>query len=75
MALASAESSASSSPATRLSALAERAARRRVLVQPSSDAFFEIPHLHGFKIGYAFLAAKEMQAAIGVIAEEIRRAL
>lgn len=54
-----------------LRTLRERLAKRRVAVQLSESAFFGRPHLHGFRIGYAFLSTEIMQKALSILAEEI----
>ena len=41
----------------------------------SDSAFFGEPHLHGFKLGYAFLSPPEMERCIDVLAGELRLAL
>lgn len=57
-----------------LDALIRRMAARGVRIESSRDAFFGPPHLHGFKIGYAFLSVEEMQQGLETLAEELRRA-
>ncbi len=53
--------------------LVERLKARKVLIQPSHDAFFDKPHLHGFKIGYALPSVKEMQTGIEILSEELKK--
>jgi 2-aminoadipate transaminase len=48
---------------------------RKIRIQTSEDAFFGPPHLHGFKIGYAFISKKEMQTGIEILSEEIKKSL
>jgi 2-aminoadipate transaminase len=58
-----------------LPALVERLQARGVVISLSGGAFFREPHLHGFRLGYAFLSPREMEQAVGVLAEELTRAL
>ena len=50
-------------------------AARQVVVRLSDDAFFGTPHLNGFRIGYALLSPEDMQRGIGILAEELKRAV
>ena len=58
-----------------LTGLLERLGKKGIHIQPSHDAFFGKPHLHGFKIGYAFLSKPAMETAIDRLATELRKAL
>ena len=44
-----------------------------VLIQLPTFAFFQAPHSHGFKIGYAFLSQPEMEQGIEKLSKEIKR--
>jgi DNA-binding transcriptional MocR family regulator len=55
--------------------LVERLARNDVALTLSENAFFGTPHLHGFRLGYAFLTPGEMERAIAALAGELCRAL
>jgi DNA-binding transcriptional MocR family regulator len=55
--------------------LAARLAAEQVLIEGSEDAFFDEPHLHGFRIGYAFLDPDEMEQALARLSEGIRALL
>ena len=46
-----------------------------LLLALSDRAFFGVPHLHGFKLGYAFLTPEEMERGLAVLAGELRRAM
>ncbi len=39
---------------------------QKIIIQPSDDAFRGTPHLHGFKVGYAYLTKKEMQKGLEI---------
>jgi len=58
-----------------LPALAARLRERSIVLELSDSAFFGTPHLHGFKLGYAFLSTEEMQRALEVLSAELRHAL
>jgi DNA-binding transcriptional MocR family regulator len=55
-----------------LPALEAHLLRRGVFVSNASAAFMGEPHLHGFRIAYAFLAEHEMRAALTIVADSIR---
>jgi 2-aminoadipate transaminase len=55
--------------------LEERMRRRGVQIVTSEDAFFGEPHLHGFRIGHAYLAPAEMARALELLARELRAVL
>jgi 2-aminoadipate transaminase len=55
--------------------LAVRLRDKQVLLPFSDGAFFGVPHLHGFKLGYACLTPAEMQRGIEAIAVELQRTL
>ncbi|MBL7670776.1 MAG: PLP-dependent aminotransferase family protein [Bdellovibrionaceae bacterium] len=44
-----------------------------VLIQLPTFTFFQAPHSHGFKIGYAFLSQPEMEQGIEKLSKEIER--
>jgi 2-aminoadipate transaminase len=58
-----------------LQALAARLRERKVLLSLSDRAYFGVPHLHGFKLGYAFLNTEEMERGLTLLAAELRSAL
>lgn len=58
-----------------LDRLRQRLAERGVDVEDSSSAFVGAPHLHGFRISYAFSPAETVRQGLALTAEEIRRAL
>ena len=55
-----------------LAALELYLARRGVSVSNASAAFLGVPHLHGFRIAYAFLAESEMRAALTILGDALR---
>jgi DNA-binding transcriptional MocR family regulator len=55
-----------------LSQLALRLRAHHIVLSLSDSAFFGEPHLHGFKLGYAFLSPSEMERCIDVLARELR---
>jgi 2-aminoadipate transaminase len=56
-----------------LTALRARMAERRVHIEDASFAFYGAPHLHGFRVSYAFLAPGDLRRALEMLSEEIRR--
>jgi DNA-binding transcriptional MocR family regulator len=58
-----------------LPALAARLRERKVVLALSQQSFFGTPHLHGFKLGYAFLTPQEMERGIDPLSAELHRAL
>jgi DNA-binding transcriptional MocR family regulator len=55
-----------------LAALEAHLARRGVHVSNASAAFLGAPHLHGFRIAYAYLAEPEMRRALTILADALR---
>jgi GntR family transcriptional regulator/MocR family aminotransferase len=55
--------------------LRARLEARGVMVHLSDEAFFGIPHLNGFRVGYALLSPAVMQRGIAILAEELQQAL
>ncbi|MEO8703675.1 MAG: PLP-dependent aminotransferase family protein [Kofleriaceae bacterium] len=55
-----------------LAALEAHLQRRGVYVSNSSAAFMGEPHLHGFRIAYAYLSEHEMRAALTILADALR---
>lgn len=49
--------------------------KKKIVIQLSNHSFFNTPHLHGFKLGYAFLNKKEMIYAIDILSNEIQKLL
>ena len=47
-------------------------ARRNIMISNKSAAFLGDPHLHGFRIAYAWLAEHEMRAALTILADALR---
>ncbi|MFH0900963.1 MAG: PLP-dependent aminotransferase family protein [Pseudomonadota bacterium] len=58
-----------------LSALRERLAQGGVAVLSSEESFFGAPHLHGFRIGYAYPKTAELERGLRTVAAEIQRQL
>ena len=56
-----------------LNLLEERLAEKNMVIQQSTQAFFGEPHLHGIKLGYAFLDRSEMELALEALSQEIKR--
>jgi len=56
-----------------LKKLSQAMLNKNIGIQLSIDAFFGKPHLHGFKIGYAYLNVNEMESALETLAKEIKR--
>jgi DNA-binding transcriptional MocR family regulator len=47
-------------------------ARRNVVISNKSAAFMAEPHLHGFRVAYAWLAEHEMRASLTILADALR---
>jgi DNA-binding transcriptional MocR family regulator len=47
-------------------------ARRGVHVSNASAAFVGTPHLHGFRLAYAYLSIDEMRNALTIVADALR---
>ena len=47
-------------------------ARRNVVISNKSAAFLCDPHLHGFRVAYAWLAEHEMRSALTILADALR---
>jgi hypothetical protein len=58
-----------------LEALREGAAQLGVEIRLSTDAFLGPPHLHGFRLGYAFLPPQRLAAALETVAQYVRKQL
>ena len=56
-----------------LAALEAHLARRNVVISNKSAAFLGDPHLHGFRIAYAWLAEHEMRSALTILADALRQ--
>jgi DNA-binding transcriptional MocR family regulator len=61
--------------AVSLERLATRMLDRGVSIESTSDAFEGERHLHGFRIGYAFLAPETLERAVHRLAEALREEL
>ena len=61
--------------AVNLERLRQTLLEQKIVIQLADDAYFGAPRSHGFKIGYAFLAAGEMEQAIEKTAAAIKRQL
>jgi hypothetical protein len=48
---------------------------RGVAIELSTDAFFAAPHLHGFKIGYAYPRPVDLARGLSIAAEKVCRQL
>lgn len=46
--------------------------RRGVHVSNASAAFLGVPHLHGFRVSYAYLSETEMRSALTILADALR---
>ncbi len=53
-------------------ALESHLARRGVHVSNASAAFIGAPHLHGFRLAYAYLSVDEMRQALTIVADALR---
>lgn len=49
-------------------------ARRGVLISNTSAAYLGEPHLHGFRVAYAYLKEEEMRRALTILADALRSA-
>ncbi|MBF0314933.1 MAG: PLP-dependent aminotransferase family protein [Oligoflexia bacterium] len=47
--------------------------KKKIIIHSSEHSFTDRPHLHGFKIGYAYLNKKEMQNAIEVLSATLQK--
>ena len=47
-------------------------ARRGIYVSNASAAFIGEPHLHGFRLAYAYLSETEMRSALTIVADALR---
>jgi len=57
-----------------LAAVRAHCRERRVVIEDATHHFTGAPHLHGFRIGYAFLPCERLDAALEVVADAVRRA-
>lgn len=55
-----------------LAALEAHLARRGVVISNTSAAYVGPPHLHGFRIAYAYLSEEEMRRALTIVADALR---
>jgi DNA-binding transcriptional MocR family regulator len=55
-----------------LAALEAHLARRGVNVSNQSAAFLGAPHLHGFRIAYAFLREEQLRSALTILGDALR---
>jgi DNA-binding transcriptional MocR family regulator len=58
-----------------LDRLGERLHTRGVNIESASSAFDGPPHLHGFRVSYAFLAPETLDRALSLVANAIREEL
>jgi 2-aminoadipate transaminase len=56
-----------------LPALARALAARGVEIEDATPAFFGEPHLHGFRVSYAFAPTEAIRAGLEAIADELAR--
>ena len=54
-----------------LAALEAHLARRGVVVSNASAAFLGEPHLHGFRVAYAYLSEDQMRRALTIVADAL----
>jgi 2-aminoadipate transaminase len=59
-------------PGVDLDALVARLAKDQVWVDPSTAAFLAEPHLHGLRIGYAYLPEPQLRRALELLASALR---
>ncbi len=52
-------------------ALARRLAARGVTIDPSTEPFHGEPHLHGFRLGYAFVPTATLRKGLEILADEL----
>ena len=52
--------------------LAQQMAKHHFTIQLLEDAFFDRPHLHGMRLGYAFISREEMGRGIETLASKLR---
>ncbi len=57
-----------------LEKLRERCAARRVAIESTRNAFCGSPHLHGFRVSFAFSPVATLRRGLEILAEEIARA-
>ncbi|ETW98628.1 MAG: hypothetical protein ETSY2_42520, partial [Candidatus Entotheonella gemina] len=55
--------------------LRDRLAQRQVTISLSDNAFFDRPHLSGFRLGYAMLPQDNMRRGIEILADTLRQEL
>ncbi len=55
-----------------LRAVADDLARDQVWIDPTLAAFSGAPHLHGVRIGYAYLREDRLRRAVTLLADAIR---
>jgi DNA-binding transcriptional MocR family regulator len=58
-----------------LKELRKRLEVRDILIELTDQAFFQKPHLHGIRLGYAFLPEVKFEKGIQVLATEIKKVL
>jgi DNA-binding transcriptional MocR family regulator len=58
-----------------LAELRAKAEARDVIIESSESAFTGEPHLHGFRVSYAFLPPATLERALGIVGEALREAL
>jgi DNA-binding transcriptional MocR family regulator len=55
-----------------LAALEAHLARRGVIASNQSAAFLGAPHLHGFRVAYAFLKEEQLRSALTILGDALR---
>ncbi|HVV84118.1 MAG TPA: PLP-dependent aminotransferase family protein [Kofleriaceae bacterium] len=58
-----------------LDELERRLARREVWIDNRTAAFLGVPHLHGFRIGFAWLPSERLRGGLEIIADTLRALL
>jgi GntR family transcriptional regulator/MocR family aminotransferase len=58
-----------------LATLVARCAHHQVWIDPNAAAFVGEPHLHGLRIGYAYLPQEKLRRGLEVLASELRALL